>query len=151
MTVPILQALDDKRADLAVGEGGATLLDAFAAAPNEQLATHGDALRPLGSHRRRTEFFGCLRLVPKAERMLVIALLDTRIVQPVGATARNGVDAVAAVYAHTLLALIVVGGRGLVRMPPGVNDREVLLGAIKVAAGLEQHPSFACILELLPH
>eukprot|EP00966_Prymnesium_polylepis_P268708 6207872-Prymnesium_polylepis.1 len=151
MAMPILQALDDEGTDLAVGKGGVPLLDTLAAALDEQLATHCNALRPLGRHSRRLEGLGRLRLVPEAERVLVVTLLHTRIVQPIGTTARHGVNAVAPVDAHTLLALVVIWGRRLVEMPPGVDDRKVLLGAIKVAARLEQHPSFARVLELLSH
>eukprot|EP00966_Prymnesium_polylepis_P288115 6654531-Prymnesium_polylepis.1 len=77
MLVPILQPLNHERADLAVGKGGAALLDARTAACDEQLAIDLDAVRPLRRCRRLAKFLRRLGLLPQTERVLVIALLST--------------------------------------------------------------------------
>jgi hypothetical protein len=73
--VPVLQALDDERADLAVGERRTALLDTLAAAGDQQLAAHLDAIRSLCRRRRLAKLLRRLRLAPQRERVLVVALL----------------------------------------------------------------------------
>eukprot|EP00966_Prymnesium_polylepis_P000135 2964-Prymnesium_polylepis.1 len=103
MLVPILEALDHEGADLAIVERGPALLDALTSALDEQLAANLYAARPLWCRRCLAKLLCRLRLLPKTERVLVVALLSPPPMQLVAAPASCQIDAVTTVDSDLLV------------------------------------------------